>query len=108
MAQLGDLVLSQVVENLAAHAGAVDQRERRQTDIVHAVFAVHQRRDGQGRARRALQTLAQVADRNGHRIERRALVLDDLRAGLLDELLDRKSTRLNSSHLEQSRMPSSA
>ena len=27
---------------------------------------------------------------------------------ILSEMLDRKSTRLNSSHLEQSRMPSSA
>lgn len=87
-AELVDLAVGQLVEDLAAHALIVDQRERGQADIGHAVFAVHHGRDGHSRSGRALHTLAQVADRHGDGIERCALVLDDLRAGGLDELLD--------------------
>ena len=38
----------------------------------------------------------------------RMLIEGSSRIGPLDELRDRKSTRLNSSHSQQSRMPSSA
>ena len=44
----------------------------------------------------------------GTRVPIEAL-LENLAAGVsLDEFLDRKSTRLNSSHIQKSRMPSSA
>ena len=36
-----------------------------------------------------------------------SIIVDD-RGGMLDDLVDRKSTRLNSSHVALSRMPSSA
>ena len=43
--------------------------------------------------------------RRGHSV----VVLDDLSAGKEENLAqDRKSTRLNSSHIQKSRMPSSA
>ena len=87
-AQLIDLAVGQLVQDLAAHALVVDQRERRQADVGHAVFAVHHRRDGQRGPGGTLHALAQMADRHGDGVERRALVLDDLRAGGLDELLD--------------------
>ena len=47
--------------------------------------------------------------RNDLQPEIETVVREAMRLGqVIDELRDRKSTRLNSSHLEQSRMPSSA
>ena len=49
---------------------------------------MHHGRDGHSRSGGTLYALAQMAHGHGHGIERRALVLDDLTAGGLDELLD--------------------
>ena len=80
--------LGKLVEDLAAHAGVINQAQGGEANVLHAVFAVHHGRNSKCSTCAVINALADVANAHGNGVEGSALVFDDQTAGLLDELFN--------------------
>ena len=101
-----DLVAEVNVTGLAGFllAKSAAARSRRKTKDWYDIAFVLLHNDASGPSEAA----EVVARRFGAELAGVRTALDDLRANFADPAADRKSTRLNSSHITRSRMPSSA
>ena len=86
--ELCDLVILEGKDDLAVCALLSDNVEKAQADVLDAVLAVEHSGDGESGIHTAEQALANVADRDGDRVEGRALTADNACTRLADVVLD--------------------